>query len=100
MTTQRSADSLIAHRIGFKASALRGTFPQDAYDPARMDQAEWMTMRAYLNAHDVDYIVLSYETPIAYHTISDGWVQCRKKHSVTTSKHQGIVGRAIAQVSA
>lgn len=63
---------------------------------ARMAQAEWDTLRCYFNAGAVEYIVYSYATPIAYRTTSDGWVFCTKKHSVTTSRHVGIVKRAVA----
>jgi hypothetical protein len=43
----------------------------------------------------VDYVVYSYGTPIAWHTI-DGWYVVEQKFSVTTSKHQNYVRRAIA----
>lgn len=62
---------------------------------ARMAQAEWDTLRCYFNAGDVHYIVASYQTPIAYYTGSDGWITCTKKHSVTTSRHAGIVRRSV-----
>lgn len=62
----------------------------------RMNEPDWNTLRCYLNAGAVEYIVYSYATPIAYRTTSDGWVFCTKKHSVTTSRHVGIVKRAVA----
>jgi hypothetical protein len=39
--------------------------------------------------------VYSYGTPIAWHT-NTGWFIPDLKYSVTTSKHQGYVRRAIA----
>lgn len=100
MTTQKQAPLYIRNMMPFVASSLSG-YPINnvgmrGWDPARMDNAEWLTYRCYLNANAVDYVVVSYETPIAYHTTSDGWVVCKKKHSVTTSKHQSIVRRAIS----
>ena len=64
----------------------------------RMDDAEYNTLRCYLNAGAVDYVVLSYQTPIAYHTVTDGWIVCTKKHSATTSKHTNYVRRAIGVI--
>jgi tellurite resistance-related uncharacterized protein len=44
-----------------------------------------------------DYIVFSYETPIAWHTPA-GWYMVEQKFSQTTSCHQGQVRRAIAEI--
>ena len=41
-----------------------------------------------IDSSDVDYVVFSYSTPIAWHT-PDGWVVPPVRYSVTTSKHQG-----------
>ena len=107
MTTQAQAPIFIAEKAPFDAAALHGRiqtyFQYDGrrcVDPVgnmeRMDSTEWATLRCYLNAGAVDYMVLSYETPIAYHTVTNGWIVCKKKHSVTTSKHQSIVRKAIS----
>ena len=94
--TQDVAHASIRSFRTFTASALSGmSGERSSFDPELMDEAEWLTLRCYRNAGDVDYIVLSYNTPIAYHTKSDGWIECKKKHSATTSRHQGIVRRAI-----
>lgn len=45
----------------------------------------------------IDYTVYSYDTPIAWHTPS-GWHVVEQRFSVTTSCHQGQVGRAIAEL--
>lgn len=45
---------------------------------------------------DVLYVVFSYETPIAWFTVEDGWVVPAVKYSRTTSRHQGVVRRALA----
>ena len=37
----------------------------------------------------VDYVVFSYNTPIAWHH-ANGWTIPEAKYSVTTSKHQGL----------
>lgn len=38
---------------------------------------------------DLDYVVYSYATPIAWHTTSTGWYRVKAKFSMTTSHHQG-----------
>lgn len=96
MTTQRQAGAFIASRTPFAASALRGIIEDDRYSFDRMRADEREAMLDALRREEVDYIVLSYLTPIAYHTTTDGWIVCKQKHSVTTSKHTGIVRRAIS----
>lgn len=39
---------------------------------------------------NIDYVVYSYATPIAWHT-PKGWYKVEQKFSVTTSKHQGTL---------
>ena len=43
---------------------------------------------------DPDFVVSSYQTPIAWHN-GDGWHMPAAKYSRTTSCHQGIIGAAI-----
>jgi hypothetical protein len=38
---------------------------------------------------DIDYVVYSYATPIAWHNSKTGWHIVNQKFSVTTTKHQG-----------
>ena len=47
------------------------------------------------DADSIDYVVWSYGTPIAWHH-EDGWTMPEKRYSVTTSKHQGQVRRALS----
>jgi len=44
------------------------------------------------------YVVYSYRTPIAWHTVGAGWTQPTERYSVTTSNHQGIVAGAVPSV--
>jgi hypothetical protein len=39
----------------------------------------------------MDYVVTSYDTPIAWHTPNEGWYVVKEKFSSTTSRHQNIV---------
>lgn len=42
------------------------------------------------DAPAIDYVVISYATPIAWHTL-DGWYKVAQRFSVTTSRHQGLL---------
>jgi hypothetical protein len=94
---QRDAIHYIATRQEFKASALSGVDAntsglQGAY--GRLDPEEFARFKT--DEIKIDYAVYSYGTPIAWHT-SEGWYVVEQKFSVTTSKHQNYVRRAIAE---
>ena len=45
---------------------------------------------------DIDYVVFSYNTPIAWHLRStDAWLVPTVKYSATTSTHQSVVRQAL-----
>jgi len=93
---QRDAIHYISTRQEFKASALSGVNAnasglQGAY--GRLDPEEFARFKNVET--QVDYVVYSYGTPIAWHT-AEGWYVVKQKFSVTTSKHQNYVRRAIA----
>lgn len=83
----------IRDRKTFKThGSLAGT-PDAEYHTARLnkhDSAEYLK-----NIDDIDFVVLSYATPIAWHyRSSDKWFVVREKFSITTSKHQTQIGKA------
>lgn len=43
----------------------------------------------------IDYVVVSYDTPIAWHTTAGIWVVVRQRFSVTTGTHQSAVQAAL-----
>lgn len=90
---QRDAMHYIATRQEFKASALMGTFAH--IGTGRLDIEEHARYNEAI-ALGVDYLVYSYGTPIAWHTL-EGWYVVEQKFSVTTSKHSNYVRRAIAE---
>lgn len=45
----------------------------------------------------IDYLVTSYNTPIAWHTPADGWVVPNVYYSPTTSRQQNIVMRTVRE---
>lgn len=88
---QRDAEYYVTNRLDFRASALEGldgrtnTYGRlDAEEVAQYEKVK----------ESIDYVVMSYRTPIAWHS-AEGWYVVAQKFSVTTSKHQGIVRRAI-----
>lgn len=102
----RSCAEHIAARSDFDCyGALRGSNLVNGYisagrlpEPHRSEfykNLPYMARPGSLNRH-ILYIVWSYETPIAWFTKADGWVIPDAKYSVTTSKHQNVVRRAVA----
>jgi hypothetical protein len=94
---QRDAEHYIATRQEFKASALTGVNANEngllgAF--GRLNAEEFAQFKQ--DEIRVNYIVYSYGTPIAWHTDAEGWYVVSQKFSVTTSKHQNLTRRAIA----
>jgi hypothetical protein len=89
---QRDAMHYIATRQEFKASALSGS--RYSLGAGRLSGAE--LQKFYDEVNFIEYAVYSYGTPIAWHTLG-GWYVVEQKFSVTTSKHQNLVRRAVAE---
>ena len=90
---QRDAIHYIATRQEFKASALSGS--RYSLGGGQLMGKELGMFEADVNG--ADYIVYSYSTPIAWHTLNFGWYVVEQKFSVTTSKHTNQVRRAIVE---
>lgn len=75
---------------------LRGE--PDTFDTGRMPEpyrSEYNERRDF-----IDYTVLSYSTPIAWHDIERGWVMPNTRYSVSTSKAQGRILPAVVRLNA
>jgi hypothetical protein len=93
---QRDAIHYIATGQQFTASALSGSsFKNYIMDAGRLNAEEYAKLNQAMTLEEWVYVVLSYGTPIAWRT-SWGWYVVSQKFSVTTSKHQNYVRRAIA----
>lgn len=90
---QRDAIHYIATRQEFKASALSGHSHTEG--TGRLSDS-LDRERFFQDIEGIDYAVYSYGTPIAWHS-AEGWYVVEQKFSVTTSKHQNYVRRAIAE---
>ena len=44
---------------------------------------------------EIEYVVVSYATPIAWYTKRGEWVVPEEKYSHTTSRHQSVVRQAV-----
>lgn len=88
----RSANDFQTH------GALRGETVSDArwIGTGILPTSDRETLRTF--GRLVDFVVYSYDTPIAYRVTVDGdsyWVVPDVRYSVTTSKHQGTVRWAL-----
>jgi hypothetical protein len=91
-TPNAKAGNYIANRIGFVGSNFYGVLPNLNHQTyGRLDTI----LVSLLVSENPDYIVYSYGTPIAWHH-AGGWSLPAIKYSVSTSKHQTLVRRAIA----
>ena len=93
---QRDAIHYIMTRQEFKASALSGEFKNYTPEMGRLNSEESAKLAETFSVDGGAYIVRSYGTPIAWFTPLKGWYVVEQKFSVTTSKHQNLTRRAIA----
>ena len=89
---QRDAIHYISTRQEFKASALSGS--RYSLGAGRLGGAELQKFCDEVNF--LKFAVYSYGTPIAWYNVG-GWYVVEQKFSQTTSKHQNLVRRAIAE---
>jgi hypothetical protein len=94
---QRDAIHYVMTRQEFKASALSGAYKDYTPSEGRLNREEYEILESAMNESRVAFVVFSYGTPIAWHTDARGWYVVSQKFSVTTSKHQSLTRRAIAE---
>lgn len=89
-TTGRATSQAIRDREDFNTSgSLKGRNTEDGMRPSDSGRLAGEDLEAFQReCRDIDYVVTSYATPIAWHT-PDGWHKVAQKFSVTTSRHQG-----------
>jgi hypothetical protein len=94
---QRDAIHYIATNGQFTASALSGSsFKQYTPDSGRLNAEEFALLKQATQGTEWVYVVFSYGTPIAWRIDGADWYTVEQKFSVTTSKHQNLTRRAIA----
>jgi hypothetical protein len=50
----------------------------------------------HTEANEIDFIVYSYTTPIAWHSTASGWTCPPDRYSVTTSHHQSLIRKVLS----
>lgn len=93
---QRDAIHYIATRHEFTASALSGKEVRFTPRTGRLENQYAEKLVSDFNKMTALYVVYSYDTPIAWHSI-EGWFVVSQKFSSTTSKHQNYVRQAVAE---
>jgi hypothetical protein len=93
---QRDAEHYIATRQEFKASALTGKYKNYTPETGRLNETDGLKLGGVMNENGGAYVVYSYGTPIAWFSLLEGWYVVSQKFSQTTSKHQNLVRRAVA----
>jgi len=90
-TSNRNAGPLIAGRVPFQGSSMRG----EEGGPRSLGWLHGTQFGEQIKAlKNPDYTVMSYGTPIAVHH-EEGWHYPDVSHSPTTGKHQSIVRGAL-----
>lgn len=94
IATRKEAGELIKQHKPFRASAMRAHLTTSRTLAPGYLPAEWL--QAYIRDRPT-YVVISYDTPIAWWSDERGWVIPNVFYSHTTSKHQTIVRRAVGE---
>lgn len=95
-TTLDNAPSRIAGEREFTASCMfarRGGFARNTANEGWLRGQALDTFRRDIK--QIDYIVFSFYTPIAWHTPERGWVHVGKSFSSRSSRHQGLARQGI-----
>jgi hypothetical protein len=61
------------------------------YGPGRMCAESAELFNSHLRNRQVDYVMRSYATPVAYHLTTGAWIVPTDTYSVTTAKHMSRV---------
>jgi hypothetical protein len=88
-TRGRETAEAIRDREPFTTSGALWAVPGD-HGTGRLPEPWLAQYNAAWLARELDYVVYSYATPIAWHTAA-GWTFPDVKYSPTTSHHQGVL---------
>lgn len=69
--------------------------PHGKYYTGRLNDEAAETLKQMVRDDEIDFIVYSYVTPIAWHSRKHGWFEVKQKFTMTTSKQQSVVRRAV-----
>lgn len=82
-------------RAGARGSTIRGEVT-GGDTAGRLEGSAEELFNHHVNTNQIDYVVYSYNTPIAWrHSLTGDWHVPTQRHSVTTAKHQNAIRRAL-----
>lgn len=94
--SRRDAGDYVANLWEFRGSSMYGIRGNKYSGELGYLPSEWRTeFRDAFDAGSVEYVVVSYGTPIAWRVLDGSWIIPDVKYSSTTSRHQNIVKGAV-----
>ena len=93
------AKKLLARESFRTNGALKGVAKPEWIDFGRMSLEDFYTLHDDKRAYGIDYVIYSYNTPIAWLFNKDGgtWAMPEAGYSVTTKRHKATIRAAIAE---
>ena len=95
------AKKLLARESFRTNGALKGVAKPEWIDFGMMSLEDFYTLhddeRAYERAYGIDYVIYSYNTPIAWLRGDGSWFMPEADYSVTTKRHKATIRVAIAE---
>lgn len=93
------AKKLLARESFNTNGALKGVAKPSWFDHGKISVRDFCTLQSDKQAYGIDYVIYSYDTPIAWLFNKNGgsWAMPDAKYSVTTSKHQTTIRAAIKE---
>jgi hypothetical protein len=92
-TSRNDAKAEIAARREFKGNSMFGSYGT-SYGGHIYGRAAELWAADQIGGQ-IEYVVVSYATPIAWYTKRGEWVVPQEKYSHTTSRHQSVVRSAV-----
>lgn len=93
------AKKLLARESFRTNGELKGVAKPEWIDFGKLSVKDYCTLRSDNQAYGIDYVIYSYETPIAWMYNKNGgtWVMPEADYSVTTKWHKATIRAAIAE---
>lgn len=103
LTNKSSFSSYAAALEAFEPFTTGGSFHGGPVNPGDSIGRGFLSPEYHHSASAADYVVYSYNTPIAWHLSHDDgedrWIVPDVKYSMTTTRHQGKISTAISVMS-
>ena len=77
--------------------ALKGVAKPDWIDHGKISVWDYVFLRSDRNYYGIDYVIYSYDTPIAWRRGDGEWAMPAADYSVTTKRHKATIRAAIQE---